>query len=256
MEKERQYHIGTAPGEVADYILFCGDPDRAERTAAKFDSIELENRNREYVIITGNYLGERLTVCATGMGCDNTEIAIVELTQCVENPTFLRIGTCGALQAHIEIGDLVITTGSLRMEDTSLNYVPAGYPAVAHHQMVQTLIDTTTAMKSKFHVGITACASGFYGAQGRTVGNYQTRKPNLVEELSAIKVVNMEMESSTLLTMSSIQNYRAGVVCVVFANRIKNKFIEKDKKLAAEELVIETGLRAFTKIIEQDKAIA
>ncbi|MCP4298819.1 MAG: nucleoside phosphorylase [Proteobacteria bacterium] len=102
MAGERQYHIGTSPGEVADYILFCGDPDRAERTAAKFDRIELENRNREYVLITGLYKGERLTVCATGMGCDNTEIAMVELNQCVENPTFLRIGTCGALQPGME----------------------------------------------------------------------------------------------------------------------------------------------------------
>ncbi len=253
MAGERQYHIGTAPGEVADYILFCGDPDRAERTAAKFDSIELENRNREYVLITGMYKGERLTVCATGMGCDNTEIAMVELTQCVKNPTFLRIGTCGALQPGMEIGDLAITTGSLRMEDTSLGFVPAGYPAVAHYQMIQTLIETASAMKSKYHVGITACASGFYGAQGRTVGKFKSRYPNLVEELTGINVVNMEMESSTLLTMASLQNYRAGVVCVVFANRLENKFIETDKKLAAEELVIETGLQTIARIMEQDK---
>ncbi|MCP4298820.1 MAG: nucleoside phosphorylase [Proteobacteria bacterium] len=168
----------------------------------------------------------------------------------VENPTFLRIGTCGALQPGMEIRDLAITTGSLRMEDTSLGYVPAGYPTVAHHQMVQTLIETASAMKSKYHVGITACASGFYGAQGRTVGKFKSRYPNLVEELSGINVVNMEMESSTLLTMASLQNYRAGVV---FVNRLENKFIETDKKLTAEELVIETGLKTIARIMEQDK---
>ena len=254
MPNKRQYHIGTAPGEVADYILLCGDPDRAQRTAAKFDKIELENRYREYVVITGEYKGERLTVCATGIGCDNTEIAMVELTQCVENPTFLRIGTCGALQAHIKIGDLAITTGSIRLEDTSLHYVPSGYPAVAHYQMVQSLIDTATKMGSKYYVGVTATCSGFYGAQGRSVGKYRSRNPNLVRELSALQVVNMEMESSTLLTMSAIQNYRAGVVCVVFANRIKEQFIDDDKKLAAEDLVIETGLQSITQIIIQDKA--
>ena len=249
----RQYHIATAPGEVADYILLCGDPDRAERTAQKFDRIELENRYREYVTITGEYQGNRITVCATGIGCDNTEIAIVELSQCVENPTFLRIGTCGALQDFIKIGDLVISTGAVRLEDTSLNYVPASYPAVAHYQVVQALVETTAAMKSRSHVGITATCSGFYGAQGRNVGGFRPRKPQVVAELQAINVYNLEMETSTLLTLSSIQNFRAGAICVVFANRVEDQFISMERKHSAEDLVIETGLQTFMRLIEWDQ---
>ncbi|MBF0277584.1 MAG: nucleoside phosphorylase [SAR324 cluster bacterium] len=249
----RQYHIATAPGEVADYVLLCGDPDRADRTAKKFERIEIENRYREYVTITGVYQGSRITVCATGIGCDNTEIAVVELSQCVKRPTFLRIGTCGALQDFIKIGDLVISTGAVRLEDTSLNYVPASYPAVAHYQMVQALEETTSEMNSRAHVGITATCSGFYGAQGRNVGGFRSRKPKLVEELQAINVYNLEMETSTLLTLSSIQNFRAGAVCVVFANRVEDQFISMDKKDETEDLLIETGLQTIIRLINWDR---
>ncbi len=247
----RQYHTATAPGEVADYILLCGDPDRAERTAKKFSSIEIENRYREYVVITGIFQGQRVTVCATGIGCDNTEIAMVELSQCVDTPTFLRIGTCGALQSFIRIGDLVISSGAVRLEDTSLHYVPSGYPAVAHHQVVQALVVASTQMKARFHVGITATCSGFYGAQGRAVGKYRPRHPELIEELQNLNVYNMEMETSTLLTLSSIQNFRAGAICVVFANRNQDQFIAMEKKQEAEDLLIETGLEAIMQLITQ-----
>lgn len=250
----RQYHTATAPGEVADYILMCGDPDRAHRTAEKFDNVELENRYREYVIITGQYKGNRVTVCATGIGCDNTEIAMVELSQCVDTPTFLRIGTCGALQSNINIGDLIISTGAVRLEDTSLNYVPPSYPAVAHYQVVQSLVESAVEMGNKYHVGITATCSGFYGAQGRAAGRYRPRNPKLVGELTALNVLNMEMETSTLLTLASIQNFRAGAVCVVFANRSQDQFISMDKKHDAENLLIETGLKTLLRVIKQDQA--
>lgn len=244
----RQYHTATAPGEVANYILICGDPDRAHRTAEKFDAIELENRYREYVTITGMYQGTRMTVCATGIGCDSTEIAVVELAQCVENPTFLRIGTCGGLQDFIDIEDLVISTGAMRLENTSLNYVPQSYPAVAHHQIVQMLIATASEQKARFHVGLTATCSGFYGAQGRSVGGFLPRNPNLVEDLQALNILNLEMETSTLLTLCSLRNFRAGAVCLVVANRVKDEFISMQRKDAAEDLVIETGLQTFLRL--------
>lgn len=252
----RQYHIATAPREVADYILLCGDPDRAHRTAEKFEQIELENSYREYVTITGSYQGTRVTVCATGIGCDNTEIAMVELSQCVENPTFLRIGTCGGLQNFIELEDLVISTGAMRLENTSLHYVPESYPAVAHYQVVQALVETASALKYRFHVGLTATCSGFYGAQGRTVGGFRPRNPQLLDELQALQVYNLEMETSTLLTLAAIGNFRAGAVCVVFANRVKDKFIAMERKNVAENLVIETGLQTCLRLKALDQPAA
>jgi uridine phosphorylase len=59
---KRQYHIGVAPGEISDYILLCGDPERAERTAKLFNKINFESRNREFVAYTGTYKKMPLSV--------------------------------------------------------------------------------------------------------------------------------------------------------------------------------------------------
>ena len=71
---ERQYHIGLGPGELAEYILLPGDPDRTARIAARFDDVELERRNREFASVTGTYRGQRVSVVSTGIGTDNVEI--------------------------------------------------------------------------------------------------------------------------------------------------------------------------------------
>ena len=240
----RQYHLQVAPGEVAPYVLLCGDPDRAERTAARFDRVEVENRYREYVTITGTYRGIPVSVCGTGIGPDNNEIAFIELSQCVESPTFLRIGTCGALPPHIGIGELIISTGAVRLENTSTYFVPEGYPAVAHPEVVIAMAQAASSTGVRYHVGLTATAPGFYGAQGRRVPGFAPRYPELPAELEAMRVLNFEMEASLILTLASLRGFRAGVVCAVFANRHADRFIDLDEKTEVEGRVISAGLGA------------
>ncbi|MEZ6194314.1 MAG: nucleoside phosphorylase [Planctomycetota bacterium] len=243
----RQYHIDLAPGEVAEYILTCGDPARAERVAKRFDpgSLRLERRHREYVTFTGAWRGLPLTVIATGMGADNTEIAIVELAQIVENPTFIRVGTCGALQPEIEIEDLVVSTGSVRLENTTTYLVHEGFPAVAHHEVVAALIAAAHRHERRHHVGITATAPGFYGAQGRRVRGFEPRYPDLPDQLARMNVKNLEMETSALFTLCAMRDFRAGAVCAAFASRPRNVFIDKDRKIPAEDAAVEVALTAF-----------
>lgn len=243
--EDRQYHIGLKKGEVADFIFLCGDPDRASKVAKHFSSIELKVQNREFVTITGRLGSRRVTVMGTGIGPDNTEIAVVELSQIVSNPTFIRIGSTGSLQKHIGIGELVVSTAAVRLENTSTFYVPEGYPAVAHFDVVKALSDSAGQLGAKHHVGITATLPGFYGAQGRHMPGFSPRNPNLWEELAAVNVLNFEMEASCLLTLAAMRGFRAGVVCTVFANRPNNEFIAGTEKEAAEESVIKTALGAL-----------
>ena len=133
---ERQYHIGLGPGELADYILLPGDQDRVERIASHFDSIERTHRHREFASATGEYRGLRVTALSTGIGTDNVEIVLAEVLAIADHPTFIRIGSCGALQAGMALGDLVISTGSVRLETTTSWFVHEGYPAVAHYECV------------------------------------------------------------------------------------------------------------------------
>lgn len=241
----RQYHIGLAPGEVAPRILLCGDPARADRVAAQFSSVEITARHREYVTHTGIYHDKRVSVMATGMGCDNTEIAVVELLRCVDNPVLVRIGTSGGLQPDAELGSLIVSTGAVRLESTSLGFVEPGFPAIAHHEVVMALASAAEELRIAHRVGLTATAAGFYGWQGRSSDRLHPRDPGLLDRLQLQGVLNLEMEASTLFTLAMLAGVRAGAVCAVLANRPKDQFLGSEEKRLAEDRTIEVGLRAF-----------
>jgi uridine phosphorylase len=241
----RQYHIGVAPEEVAPYILLCGDPARAEKVSALFDKVEFRLANREFLTFTGRYQGMPISIMGTGIGPDNTEIAVIELLQCSPQATLLRIGSCGGLQPQISLGDLVVSTGAVRLENTSTYFVPEGYPAVAHYEVVMALVEACKSLKFPFHVGITATAPGFYGAQGRKVPGFPPRYPHMVEDLVQLGVLNFEMETSALLTLASLGKVRAGAVCAIYADRSQNAFVSPQDKDEAEQRCIHAGLAAM-----------
>jgi uridine phosphorylase len=250
---ERQYHIGLGPGELADFILLPGDPDRTARIAARLDSIELERRNREFASVTGTYAGLRVSVVSTGIGTDNVEIVVAEILAITERPTFIRVGSCGALQPEIALGDLIISTGAVRLEATSSFFVHDGYPAVADPQAVLALIEAAAQVGARAHVGITATAPGFFGAQGRPIPQLPIRYPDLAQELARERVLNFEMEASTLLVLAGLARCRAGVVCGVFAQRTTGDFVTGAAKERAEAACVETGLESLKILAAMDR---
>lgn len=250
---DRQYHIGLGPGELAEFILLPGDPDRTNKIAQRFDSIELEHRNREFASVTGHYKGERLSVVSTGIGTDNVEIVVAEILAITDHPTFLRVGSCGALQPEIAPGDLVITSGAVRLEATTNFFVHEGYPAVAHIEAVAALVEAASRLGHRAHVGITATAPGFFGPQGRPIPQLPIRFPDLAAELARQRVLNFEMEASALLVLAGLAGCRAGVVCAVYAQRVLGTFVEGDEKERAESDCLETGLEGLRILAEMDR---
>jgi uridine phosphorylase len=250
---ERQYHIELGPGELAEYILLPGDPDRSARIASRFDSIELERRNREFASVTGTYRGQRVSVVSTGIGTDNVEIVMAEILAIAEQPTFIRVGSCGALQPEMRLGDLAITSGAVRLESTTSFYVHDAFPAVAHYEAVVALIEAAERLGHRYHVGVTATAPGFFGAQGRPIPQLPIRYPDLAQEMARQRVMNFEMEASALLVLASLARCRAGVVCAVYANRTTGEFIAGEMKDAAEAACVDTGLESLVILAEMDR---
>jgi len=246
------YHLAVAPGDVHPYVLLLGDPDRARRVRSALDPVDRERSKREFYTVSGRYRRVPVTIVGTGIGCDNTEIAIVELSQVAGPLTLIRAGTCGALQRHVEIGDLVVTSGAMRLETTSLAYVDPGYPAVAHHAVVAALLQAARAAKATAHLGITATAAGFFGAQGRSVPGFPALDPGLPERLARQGVLNFEMEASTLLTLASLRGYRAGVVCTAFASRPRDEFIADGDRKSAEDRCVHVALEALHALATAD----
>jgi len=250
---ERQYHIGLGPGDLAEYILLPGDPDRTQRIATRLENIEGEWRHREFASVTGTYRGERVSVVSTGIGTDNVEIVVAEILAITERPTFIRVGSCGALQPEIAVGDLIISSGSVRLEATTGFFVHEGYPAVADYEAVAALVEAAAGLGHRAHVGITATAPGFFGAQGRPIPQLPIRYPDLAEEMARQRVLNFEMEASALLVLAGLAGCRAGVVCAVYAHRPSGDFATDEVRSRAEAACVETGLEGLRNLAAMER---
>jgi len=253
---ERQYHIALERGELAEYILLVGDPGRVAKVAVLFDAVEVERSNREITTATGTYRGMRVSVMSTGMGPDNIEIVLAEVMEITDQPTLVRVGSSGALQPEIAGGDLIVSTGAVRLENTTDFYVHPGYPAIAHRDVIWALEAACRERGVRYHVGLTATASGFYAPQGRQMRTLPVRYPDLAEELRRQRVANLEMESSALFVLAGLAGLRAGTVCVAYAQRVDGTFLEGAAKEAAEARCIDVGLAGIHLLWEIDRAQA
>ena len=248
----RQYHIALERGEVAEYLLLVGDPGRVAKVSAHWDDVGLQRSNREITTATGTYRGMRISCMSTGMGTDNVEIVLAEVMEITDRPTFIRVGSSGALQPEIRIGDLIVSTGAVRLENTTDWYVRPGYPAIAHRDVVWALEAACRDLGVRYHVGITATASGFYAPQGRAMRTLPVRYPELAEELRRAGVANLEMESSALFVLAGLAGLRSGTICAAYAQRVDGTFLEGAEKEAAEARCIEAGLAGIHLLWEID----
>jgi len=225
-----QYHIGCKRGEVAPYVLMPGDPFRVPKIAKDWSEGKKIAFHREYQTYTGKIDSVPISCVSSGIGAPSLAVALEELVAIGSN-TFIRVGTTGSIQPEIKIGDMVITIGAVRLDGASKDYVIPEYPAVAHYQIVEALIKAAEKLKVKYHVGITATTDTFYCGQGRPgFNNYlPSFKEKILKDLQKAKVLNFEMEAACLLTLANIFGVKAGAVCVVIADRVRNKFKISDE---------------------------
>ena len=242
---EMQYHVELEPGDVADSVLLPGDPERLEKITPLWDDHEEVAHHREYRTATGNYDGAPISVTSTGIGSPSAAIAVEELAR-VGADTFIRVGSCGAIQPEMDVGDLVITRGAVRQEGTSTEYVREDYPAVADEEVVSALVAAAERLGHDYHVGLTMSADSFYAGQGREgfEGFEAAGSETLVEDLKEANVLNIEMETAAICTLANVYGLRAGAVCSVFANRTTGEFMTEGESVAAETASLAVKLLA------------
>lgn len=221
----KQYHIQCGEGDVARYVLMPGDPDRVPLIAKQWSNVNDLGRHREYHTITGSTGGVPISGTSSGIGGPSLAIAVDELYR-IGVDTIIRVGSTGALQKGMELGDLVISTGAVRFDGTSRDFIMPEFPALAHYEVVMALIQACEELRVRYHVGVTASTDTFYSGQGRPgfKDYFPTFKKTILEDMQAAGVKNFEMEASTLLTMATLFGKRAGCICFVVANRVTNEF--------------------------------
>ncbi len=264
------FHLHLRPEQLADTVVMVGDPARVEQVAALFESRECSVASREFHTVTGRYRGRRMTVLSHGIGTDNIDIVVTELdalanidfdTRTVKprhrRLTMLRLGTSGALQRDLRIGDLILARTSAGFDgvlnwyegrdevcDRSLEeafvrhtgwsgLLPRPYFIDADRELCRAFADVTIE-------GITISAPGFYGPQGRWV-RARPADPALNEKIESFRfpdnedieehninrcgrsrrrITNYEMESSALAGLGALLGHRAATICTVIAQRV------------------------------------
>jgi uridine phosphorylase len=208
---EKKYHIGLAKGDVGEYVLVPGDPGRTPMIAKYLDGAREVAFSREYRTFTGSIDGVPVSTISSGMGGPSVAIAVEELNELGVH-TFLRVGTCGAAQPEIKMGDLVIAIGSVRSEGTPNGYVPPEYPAIASLDVVNALVEASRMEGVPYHVGVIRSVDALYSD---LMPDKMPRPHHLREELdmwSRAGILSNDMETSTLFVVARIRKLRAGTI--------------------------------------------
>lgn len=240
----KQYHIDCGPGDVAPYLITPGDPARVPLIAQSWDNYKEVAYHREYRTVTGKIKGTAISCTSAGVGAPSFSVMLEELMR-IGVHTFIRAGTTGGIQRDQKLGDLVISTGAVRFEGASRDYVTIEYPAVANYEVVMALIEAVEKLKFRYHLGITASTDTFYTGQGRPgYNNYlPSFKENIYKDMQKAGVENFEMEASCLFTMAGLFNKRAGAVCTIIANRVTDEFKITDEYQKRAGLVATEAIR-------------
>lgn len=248
-----EYHVNLKKGDVGRYMILPGDPKRCEKIATFFDNPVRMADSREYVTYTGYLNGEKVSVTSTGIGGPSASIAMEELVN-LGAQTFIRVGTCGAMQTEILGGDLVIATAAVRNEGTSREYAPIEYPAVADIGIVNALTESARRLGYPFHVGVAQCKDSFYGQHSPETKPVSYELLNKWEAWKRMGCLASEMESAALFTVAAYRRVRCGSIFLCVANQEREKLGLENPVVHDTEMAVKTAIEAMKLLIEQDRA--
>ena len=251
-ELEKQYHIACSEGDVGRYVILPGDPGRCASIAALFDDAKKVAQNREYVTYTGTLLGEKVSVCSTGIGGPSASIAMEELHK-IGADTFIRVGTCGGIDLDVRSGDIVVATGAIRYEHTSCEYAPIEFPAVSDFGIANALTLAAKAMGKTVHTGVVQCKDSFYGQHSPEKSPVYYELQQKWESWKRLGVKASEMESAALFVVAAALGVRCGSCFHVVWNQEREKAGLDQNMSEDTSAAVRVGVEALKKIIEEDR---
>ena len=246
-----QFHIRCNPGDVGKYCFLPGDPGRCETIASYFDDPVHIGMNREYNIYTGTLLGQKVSVCSTGIGGPSASIAMEELVNIGAN-TFIRIGTCGGIAMDVLPGDVVVATGAVRFEHTSLEYAPIEFPAVPDFDITAALKAASEDLGYRTHTGVVQCKDSFYGQHSPDKSPVSYELLQKWEAWKRLGVKSSEMESAALFVVAAALHVRCGSCFHVVWNQEREKagmFMPMTEDTSG---AIKVGIEAMKRLIAAD----
>ena len=253
-QSEYQYHIQCRPGDIGRYVILPGDPGRCEQIAKLFDDYYFVNYNREYKTYSGTLNGVKVSVCSTGIGGPSASIAMEELHM-LGADTFIRTGTCGGINLDVQADDVVIASGAIRFEHTSLEYAPIEYPAVANFDVTCCLKKAADALGYRNHVGIVQCKDAFYGQHSPEKSPVYYDLLNKWESWKRLGVLASEMESAAMFVVADALHCRCGSCFHVVWNQEREAAGLDQRMTEDTSSSTKTAVEALRLLIEEDKKL-
>jgi uridine phosphorylase len=184
---------------------------------------------------TGTIDGKRVTVGNGGRYAPDTAMT-TEILCAAGARSLIRVGSCGSLQEHIKVADLVIVTGAIRGEGTTSYYVPKNFSTVAHPDIVRALQQAAESLPVRYHLGRIFTTDALF-----------QETPELIQELNEQNVSGIDMVTSTFLTIAQLREKKAGAILAVSDECLYGKFAFRDPVfLAAEEKMVEVARKALS----------
>src|SRR5919106_86919 len=227
--------LGLKSDSLGPYALIPGPKERSQMLLGALNNSTKNFTFLDYEMHTGTLGGKRVTVGNGGRFAPDTAMT-TEILCAAGAESLIRIGSCGSLQDHVKIGDLVIVTGAIRGEGTTSYYVPKNFSTVAHSDIVNALKEAAESVGVRYHLGWIFTTDALF-----------QETPELIQELNEQNVSSIDMVTSTFLTIAQLRQKKAGAILAVSDECLYGKFAFRDPAfITAEEKMVEVAQKALS----------
>ncbi|SHK17447.1 purine-nucleoside phosphorylase [Hathewaya proteolytica DSM 3090] len=229
-------HINAKAGAIAETVLMPGDPLRAKFIAENFlKDVECYNEVRGMYGFTGTYNGKRVSVQGTGMGIPSISIYATELIQSYGAKNLIRIGTCGCIQEHVKMKDVIIAmSASTDSNINTLRFNGMNFAPTASFDLLYKAYNSAKEKNMDVHVGNVLTSDTFYHDD-----------PKSYEIWAKFGALALEMEVAGLYTIAA--KYKVNALGILTVS---------DNILTHEETTAEERQTTFTNMIELALSLA
>ena len=230
-------HVRAEPGDYAEACLLPGDPLRAKYIAETYlDDVEQKNGERGLLGYTGTFEGKRVSVQGTGMGCPGATIVFEELIQ-LGVKKLIRVGTCGGLQPHHALGDMIVALTAVPQDGTVQTYVREPHCPTGDWGLIHGAVHAAKEIGQEMHVGPIVSSDLFYNPDE---GQY--------ERWSKRGILAVEMEAAALFTIGAIRGVQTGCLLIVSDIIVEGEFkrVTDDEMKAAVDRMTRVALATAT----------
>ncbi|MBT8410685.1 MAG: purine-nucleoside phosphorylase [Octadecabacter sp.] len=228
-------HIGAKPGDIADVVLMPGDPYRAKWAADTFlTDAKCVNEVRGMLGFTGMWNGHRVTIQGSGMGMPSMSIYANELIRDYNAQTLIRIGSCGGMQPHVKVRDVVLAMSTTSVSTPSrtifkdLNFAPC-----ADFGLLAAAAEAAKSVDVGVHIG------GIYSSD-----TFYDERPDLTKEMERHGILGVEMEAAELYTLAARYGRRALAVMTVSDHLQTGEALPADQRERSFADMVEIALKA------------